>query len=1138
MHLEKVEITNFKSYKGFYTIGPFDRFSCIIGPNGSGKSNIQDAISFVLNAQSSSLRVKNVKSLISNGESESRVKIFIGGNIFEREISFVKMDNQLADEQVKSKYIFNGVKITQKQYDQELEKINIFSKIKNFVIYQGDIIKSDVDLLKSIEIACGSEVFVKEYNMLLEKMHSQNKDLSLKYEKRKDCLEMLREVKEVKEKEQKFRKLIEEKEKIQKEMYECEIAGKTKEIASLKEKIAALEMKLDVKEEGEYFELSRTVNDIRKEATKLQKEYFEKESELSYLKSKKMNEFKNKEKLEEKRELRMKKEEELKTLEKQLKLLYEDLNKKPSFFENNKRLDTFMQSINSEYLEEMKKTKEQLKFRKEQLENVMNSLEKEFIEKTAALEKRLNESSLMNFDSIIRRDTVYNSFKQLQNKSLKINRRNKEIEKENAEKQETLRKIDNEIAMLNSKIESKLQIYESVLADEARLTQELNEVMRDILMNKAKKNDQSKKALILNAIQSLKSIFSGVYGSVIGMIEPTQKKYETAIGVLLSKYDMAVVVENEKVAFDCLRYLKETKMCRMTFLPLSRIGKARKAHEVNFEKTLIGSQIVLAKSCIRYDQAFDNIIDFVFQGALIVENDSIAKDIVYEKKYHGKVCTLSGTIFTQFGLITGGKAIVNKFEENYVEGLLSKRKEILGDLKKNKDRKDAFIDVSAIKEKIDDLQAKRESIKESISVKEPCIDPEDILKQEKELDHLNNLLKDYEFEKTQVKEEIKQIESAVFYPVLSKIGLSSFSDYKRVIDDDLGRKEILIKIDNIKAKISLLREELSILSEDQNAIDHSTGLSSKPQENELLMITRLENELNSLYTELEKTKESFKINNSYLKALDQKRNEDNSILVSYKLHLSRLEESLKDVFKYAALETGMVSFEHVKETRSILELKSLLDTLNKEIDQNAPSFLSDDNSIQTRYNKYNAEYEIAKEAALATKNKFLEVKKQRMDCFVECFNKVACEVPKIYKELNYKNFGEDFGMPENCAYLAFEGDPFTNNLKYYLMPPSKRFTEFKELSGGERSMALLTFLFALSKFKSPPFYIFDEVDSALDKINVERISNYILNSTEQFLVISLKHQFFKKSASLFGVYKCPYEHRSKVLSYRLGSSDL
>ena len=58
MSLKKIEIENFKSYKGFHSIGPFDRFSCIIGPNGSGKSNILDAISFVLNVPNNCLTLK------------------------------------------------------------------------------------------------------------------------------------------------------------------------------------------------------------------------------------------------------------------------------------------------------------------------------------------------------------------------------------------------------------------------------------------------------------------------------------------------------------------------------------------------------------------------------------------------------------------------------------------------------------------------------------------------------------------------------------------------------------------------------------------------------------------------------------------------------------------------------------------------------------------------------------------------------------------------------------------------------------------------------------------------------------------------------------------------------------------------
>ncbi|KAI5181537.1 structural maintenance of chromosome 1, partial [Pancytospora epiphaga] len=208
------------------------------------------------------------------------------------------------------------------------------------------------------------------------------------------------------------------------------------------------------------------------------------------------------------------------------------------------------------------------------------------------------------------------------------------------------------------------------------------------------------------------------------------------------------------------------------------------------------------------------------------------------------------------------------------------------------------------------------------------------------------------------------------------------------------------------------------------------------------------------------------------------------------------------------------------------ELYKELNEINKKIDECIPSVTVDDGTVKSKYTMFNKEYAEAKEYAVGLKQEFYEVKQKRMNAFNECFKVITQEVPGIYKMLCG-------GGGEGNAYIVYEGDPFVNNLKYYLMPPSKRFTEFKELSGGEKSLALLSFIFALNRFKKASFYIFDEVDSALDKANVERLVSFMREVSEQFIVITLKQQVFQHSDALVGIYRCPREDRSKILTYRL-----
>lgn len=1112
MTLSKLEIHNFKSYKGTHVVGPFDRFSCIVGPNGSGKSNILDAISFVLNVPNIYLRAKHLKNLIEYSSNEAYVRIYIGDKMFERRVSksngeneSIVLDasiNQDFTQSTSCKYSIDGSKVTQKQYNAELEQMNILCRIRNFVIYQGDIIKTDVDLLKMIENVCGSDSYIEEYKELNDKILTLNKDLNSKYEKRKDCLEMMKEMKGVKEKEKTFESLVVQKDEIQKRIYELEIKQKKSEISRIKDALRTLEQ---MKEDERYNESLSTVNRLRSEAAKLQKEYFEKETELTFIKSRQNA----KETVDVESKIS-----ELKSNQETLRRLKDELSKmaSPMIF-NNETIS------------------------KERFEMLLSEKEREYLQKTAELEKSLSELTLKNFDKINRRDYLQNSIKQMNSKMHRIQSRNFEIEKENSSKQEKMRQLEKEIQMLENQIKDKASTYDKIISDEEKLNKELNDVMREILINKAKKSDVTRKSLVKNVVENLKTIFSGVHGRLIDLIEPIQKKYELSIGVLLSKYDQSVVVDNEKTAMDCLRYIKDSRSCKLTFLPLNRIqpylydnhNTENSGNKIETDD-LIEFKENLAKKCIKYSDEYEDIISFVFKNSLVVDTVDRAKHILYSRKYPGKICTLDGVLFTPGGLISGGKTVSNKFEDDIIDHLLSKRKTILNDIKMNKDRKEAYSDITAVKLKIEDLKDKRNLIKLE-PVDEIDLSEFDVEGLKAELKDLEEHLKEFEQRQRSIKESKKQIEKNIFSGILGAVGVNSLQEYKEKIKEEYRRQELTIKIDSMKDRITVINEEIA------GSVGVQEDLGNKKD------LNQMENEVNRLYNNLETVKEKLKSQNQVLKNYSEKRNQLNNSILNHQLHLTKTEEDLKDIIKYAELESNYkdepdISSLSLKGESSKAEdgfkhfsldaLKVKLEEINKLISQNVTTVSSVDSSIQSKFARLNSEYELVKEELLNLKRRFQEVKNLRMDAFSRCFTVISSEITEIYRGLTMADSDTD-----SNAYLVYEGDPFSNNVKYYLMPPSKRFVPFQDLSGGERSIALLSFVFALSRFRRPPFYIFDEVDSALDKINVERFGKYILDSEDQFLVISLKPQFFSKSQSLFGVYKCPFNYTSKVLSYKL-----
>ena len=171
---------------------------------------------------------------------------------------------------------------------------------------------------------------------------------------------------------------------------------------------------------------------------------------------------------------------------------------------------------------------------------------------------------------------------------------------------------------------------------------------------------------------------------------------------------------------------------------------------------------------------------------------------------------------------------------------------------------------------------------------------------------------------------------------------------------------------------------------------------------------------------------------------------------------------------------------------------------------------------------------------------FLAVKEERRRLFLDCYNHLRSSIQKIYEALTRS---PDLPMGGR-AMLSLEGDedePYHHGVVYRVMPPMKRYMPMDALSGGEKTVASLALLFALHSYKPSPFFVLDEIDAALDNINVQRVSAYVRQRAVvdklQCVVISLKETFYSKAQSLVGVYRHPQTNSSAHLTLDLTKYD-
>eukprot|EP00698_Gefionella_okellyi_P004874 TRINITY_DN14506_c0_g1_i1.p1 TRINITY_DN14506_c0_g1~~TRINITY_DN14506_c0_g1_i1.p1 ORF type:complete len:1230 (+),score=329.71 TRINITY_DN14506_c0_g1_i1:106-3795(+) len=208
---------------------------------------------------------------------------------------------------------------------------------------------------------------------------------------------------------------------------------------------------------------------------------------------------------------------------------------------------------------------------------------------------------------------------------------------------------------------------------------------------------------------------------------------------------------------------------------------------------------------------------------------------------------------------------------------------------------------------------------------------------------------------------------------------------------------------------------------------------------------------------------------------------------------------------------------------------------SEQLARSAPNMKAVDrfNDVQSRLKQTAGVLEEAKNQSRLASEDFNSIKKERYDRFMKAYNLVTSLIDTVYKKLT-----KDDEHPGGQAYLTLEDseEPYLHGVKYYAMPPRKRFRDMEQLSGGEKTVAALALLFAVHSVQPAPFFVLDEVDAALDNVNVNRVARYISETSSnqfQFVVISLKDMFYAKANGLIGIYRDQEAKCSRTLTLSL-----
>ncbi len=1100
--IKKLEMLGFKSFAN-KTVVNFDRnLSVIVGPNGSGKSNIVDALFFVLGKTSKKdMRAKRLGELVFNGgkggkpAKEARVDLVLDNSdksvegFDEEEVRI----SRRVDKKGNSDYRLNGRRVTKAEVDSVLRNINIDPEGFN-IIKQGEIARfiemNPEERAGIIKDIAGISVFeIKKEKALKELQKVENKIKELNIVK--------------KEKEKQLQSLLEEKKTAEK-------------YVKLKNKLNYIEAQiLNKKLEG----ARKKLDEINVNINKINNEIFKINNEIKILKEK---ETRTEEELKElKVKIEKEGEEESKKIEDEIRELRINIESKEELIKNNKQ-----------QLEGLKEKK--VNTRNEKLENERK--QKELKKKISVEKERLKtlEEKVKKKEEFLEENKSGEQFYELQRKSLSIEEEvvklKNELEKivENNELQKKKTKLEKELLLLNKKMKistSKISKQKELKNEIIKKEDEVEKYINYLLTEKTRVEERIKlkqsfsDAGVIEILKLRKNpeIGKKIFGTFAELIT-VPSEYANAYKELAGDNLKTIVVEDKSTALKCINYLKKNKLGRAKLLPLKEL-KDIKIKSKTKEKRAI--------DLIKFDKKFEKAIKWLFKDSLIVEDLS--------KVPLNKIAVNKEGIVIKNNLIIGGSetsSIGFKDDDNErkieeIRNNLENYKNYKVKLGAEKNRILSIItnytnELSEIKQNINLIKMQLKEIERRIDEKLPKEDDvrRNLRKLKEEKKKIELMLSSTK--KTISKEELEKIEKEV--KLLKKEHEDLFLKIKameaeltKVLEGENKRIEsILNQLDKQEKGFKLdIKQMEDFLKKSKKILKEKIEYKKKFFTN----IEKLNKRRKKLNQELEKLRLSQIKNKGMIERKEEKRNE-------LKIRKSEI------VGEIAGLKERLKEFSNLEVSGTRKTLKELMEE-ESNLRRTIANYGAVNMKALDKYAHVRNDFEV-----LSEKSEELEKEKESvLNLISQIEGKKKFVFLNTLKEVNNK-FNESFSYlsPEGEARLTLETpeNPLEGGLEIVARPAGKKMSSLNLLSGGEKTLVTIAFLFAIQDYKIAPFYIVDEIDSALDKTNSEKLALRIREYSKrtQFIVITHNDEIIMMTDKLYGV-SCNDKKISQVVSIKL-----
>ena len=1181
MFLKRLELQGFKSFADKTVLEFMPGITTVIGPNGSGKSNISDSIRWVLGEQSmKSLRgnksediifagTQNRKSLgfaeasivIDNTDGKLPIEfaeVVVTRRIFRngesgyfinkapcrlKDIQELFMDTGIG----KDGYSIIGQgKIDDILSNKSEDRRNIFEEAAGIVKYRARKTESEKKLEQT-------KLNLLRINDILAEIEANIGPLKNQAEKAKKYLSLREELKSI-EIALFIYNIDTYKVKIEELVKDIDIINSQKEdeesrlsvLQNLKENLKTeLEEIISKIEETQNlgFESEKKIEQINSDIN-VQKTKIENNNQNSDTYLKEIEELKkrNAEILEEKENRINKKDNLLANREKFVLELEEKENK----------LQELTSKLSKEEVEIEEKKKQVEKNTEAKYENreAINTLEvnNENLNKRSKTVKNEIQETISKLDEkrMLKSDLL-KTFNEKESKRNECQKRLEDIKVKREEANAKITEFDNKI---------------NNLTQEYRIKDSKQKFLQE--MEKEKEGYSRAVKSVLTQCEVDSNLNKGVRGVLASLIT-VPEEYQLAVETVLGQTLQNIVTETEEDAKKLIEYLRKNNLGRASFLPITSVkGKNLDKLITNGTQGLIG----VASKLIKTDKKYEEIVSNLLGKTVIVNDMDTAIVIAKQNKYSFRIVTLKGDIINPSGAISGGSTTQ---KTNSIIGRTAQIKQLEKEIEKiqkeiekiTKEKEDYENSIESLLEEITSIEAssreteieyateeqRLESIEETISSLETKLD-----KLKTETNEIVESIDKNKEEKAVIEQKNLELEQEI---TILNTAIQNFAEKnkenQKYIDD------LNFDITNLKISVSSFDESSNSLEEILSRIENElqTNMSKIENKKQQSKNLKVENEeLTKTIEELKQNIEQIKIEVSTSSETAQKLKQEKS---NKNMAITKVETEIEEKYKIIEEIKNQANKLEVKKSKLDVELEQIINKMweDYEITPNtAGEFKKPNNVAETTKEVKHLRDEIKNLGSInidsiekykQTKERYDYMCEQRLDLenASSKLKKVIQDMTKIMKEqfekqfnIINKNFGEVFkelfGGGKAELKLTDETDILNCGIEIEVQPPGKKLQNMMLLSGGERAFTAIALLFSILRINPAPFCVLDEIEAALDDVNVYKFADYLKKFTgeTQFLVITHRKGTMEAADTVYGI-TMEESGISKLLSMKL-----